>query len=216
MNKFPIKTERDVERRLEIKTERQSPFQSVQAKQKHSPAVWQEEKKTLINKIVAMKAENQQNLLALKKVQADYNFLLVSKQKLVETVTKNEESFFVQLKEIKLELSNAKNEIVNLKLSSEQTISELKRDKEVLGARVRQFQTGIQHKSNFESHNNKFDSTDSEFEVEQIIKHRYWKNSRQYLIRWKGYDSSDDTWENERNLNCPKILNEYNKSIGFN
>ena len=61
-----------------------------------------------------------------------------------------------------------------------------------------------------------------EYEVERIIDHRERrvgrKNSegertrvkREYLVRWKGYDASHDTWEPEQNLtNCSETLELY-------
>jgi hypothetical protein len=40
-----------------------------------------------------------------------------------------------------------------------------------------------------------------EFEVGTILKHRLTRGRKlEYLIRWKGYDVSDDTWEPEANL----------------
>lgn len=49
------------------------------------------------------------------------------------------------------------------------------------------------------------------FEVEQLINHRGRKPNREFLVRSKGYDEPDDTWETEANLNCPKILADYIK-----
>lgn len=50
----------------------------------------------------------------------------------------------------------------------------------------------------------------TEWEVARIVKHRTKKNeSREFLIRWKGYTSEDDTWEAEENLNCPELIREY-------
>lgn len=49
-----------------------------------------------------------------------------------------------------------------------------------------------------------------EWEVAHIVKHRNRKDkSCEFLIRWKGYTSEDDTWEEEENLNCPDVIEEY-------
>ena len=33
--------------------------------------------------------------------------------------------------------------------------------------------------------------------------------TRQFLVRWKGYSSKDDTWEPEANLNCNDMIQKY-------
>lgn len=70
----------------------------------------------------------------------------------------------------------------------------------------------MQQKSAFERCKKQSDSEDGEYEVEAILDHRDLKNGRQYLIRWKGFGSSEDSWEKEENLACPKILNKYKRS----
>jgi hypothetical protein len=52
----------------------------------------------------------------------------------------------------------------------------------------------------------------TEFLVEKIIGKRIFKKKTQYLVRWLGYSSKDDTWEPSDNL--PKeLIEEYNKSL---
>jgi len=53
------------------------------------------------------------------------------------------------------------------------------------------------------------DKSDDEYEVERLINLRTIKGRRQFLIRWKGYSESADTWENEKDLNCPKLIKEF-------
>jgi hypothetical protein len=47
-----------------------------------------------------------------------------------------------------------------------------------------------------------FESLDEEttYIVDKMVGMRWNKGSRQYLVRWKGYDASDDTWEPMENL----------------
>ena len=48
----------------------------------------------------------------------------------------------------------------------------------------------------------------------KILDSRWWTCVRQFLIRWKGYSSSDyDTWE-PRGLFHPKLITEYEKQNG--
>ena len=54
------------------------------------------------------------------------------------------------------------------------------------------------------------DDEDREFEVEEIIDQRPGK----YLVKWKGYPDSENTWEPTKNLtNCQDKINEYKSSI---
>ncbi|KMQ97762.1 chromobox protein 5 [Lasius niger] len=50
---------------------------------------------------------------------------------------------------------------------------------------------------------------EDEYEVEKLINIRTSKGSRQFLVRWKGYGESADTWENEKDLNCPELIEKF-------
>lgn len=53
-----------------------------------------------------------------------------------------------------------------------------------------------------------------EFEVEKIIEVHFKKNKkREFLIRWKGFTSADDTWEPEENLNCPELIEKFMQKV---
>ncbi|XP_012284332.1 uncharacterized protein DDB_G0283697-like isoform X2 [Orussus abietinus] len=53
-----------------------------------------------------------------------------------------------------------------------------------------------------------------EFEVEKIIEVHFKKNkSREFLIRWKGFTSADDTWEPEEHLNCPELIAKFMEKV---
>jgi len=52
-----------------------------------------------------------------------------------------------------------------------------------------------------------------EYEVEEIIKHRKRRNKNEYLVKWKGYDSHENTWEPESNLgNSQDVIKEFHNS----
>jgi transposase InsO family protein len=51
---------------------------------------------------------------------------------------------------------------------------------------------------------------DETYEVEKILKKRVRNGRTEYLVRWTGYDSKDDTWEPTHHLNCPERIQEFN------
>ena len=54
--------------------------------------------------------------------------------------------------------------------------------------------------------------SDEEYEVQEIMRHRRVRGRFQYLIRWRNYDASSDSWEPEENLeNAQQILLSYKK-----
>ena len=53
---------------------------------------------------------------------------------------------------------------------------------------------------------------EEEFEIEAILAHRRKGNEWQYLIKWKGYGSNDNTWIPEAELeNAQETLDEYKR-----
>lgn len=53
--------------------------------------------------------------------------------------------------------------------------------------------------------------SNNEYEVSSIVDSKSWKGKKKYLIRWKGFDASDDTWEPEDTLNCPELIRAFEK-----
>jgi len=57
--------------------------------------------------------------------------------------------------------------------------------------------------------------SDEEYEVEKIIEKRVRKGKVEYLVKWKGWDNPDDnTWEPVANLECPELIDAFEKSSG--
>ena len=58
---------------------------------------------------------------------------------------------------------------------------------------------------------------EEEYEVEEIIKHRRSGRNRkqEYLIKWKEYPASDNTWVKENDLHAPELLAEYRRSLKY-
>ncbi|KAL7993201.1 putative chromo/chromo shadow domain, Chromo-like domain superfamily protein [Plasmopara halstedii] len=53
------------------------------------------------------------------------------------------------------------------------------------------------------------------YNVDHIVNHRVFNNSKQYLVRWENYDESEDTWEDayELRVDVPDIVDAYEEQI---
>ena len=51
-----------------------------------------------------------------------------------------------------------------------------------------------------------------EYEVEMITGTKKIGKKVYYRIHWKGFDDSEDTWEPEENLHCPKLLKQFKEA----
>jgi hypothetical protein len=47
------------------------------------------------------------------------------------------------------------------------------------------------------------------FEVDEIIDDRIHHDRRQFLLRWKSFDSDEASWEYEDDMNCQELIDEY-------
>lgn len=220
---------------LNIKTEKRVSSGQSQSDAVSSPKIGSNEKQSLIEKIVALKSENNQNILALKSSQLECETLLIAKQNLEQKLNETEAAFEIERKKLQTELVEAKNHCAASKFESDKIIADLKSELvetntkfaametnfiktttdfkneiKMLQSRIKQYQRGLdQRESKMEL------SIEREFEVEAIINHRETASGKEYLIRWKGYDEDEDSWEKESNLNCQKILKAYIRSSGM-
>lgn len=134
--------------------------------------------------------------------------------------TGTDQKLKVEVEKLKKELESVKNEHSKLLKKNKILIHENKS----MAARIKQLQYGtesvveakekkretkkiILNETNRDASDG---STDEDmYEVEKIISHKIKGGTELFLIRWKGFDSSNDTWERKENLNCPKKLKEY-------
>lgn len=48
--------------------------------------------------------------------------------------------------------------------------------------------------------------------VKKLTEHRKCRGKYQYLVQWKNQSENDDQWVDEKDLNCPSLLNNYKKT----
>lgn len=54
--------------------------------------------------------------------------------------------------------------------------------------------------------------TEKQWTVAKLVDHKLQEEGLFFRVRWRGYKSSEDTWEPETNLNCQKLLSSYKSS----
>lgn len=198
-NKVAIKTERGMQQQLGIKQEvavgddNHQNHSSNRANVSKLAVTPKQDNKKLLEAFTSLKTENQKITFDLKKKSEEYSKLLshvdVMKKELVATKT--------MVTELQTKIAEY-----------EQKNSQLAHENRVLSARTKQIQTGITKQEENTKNDNGKEKTDI-YEVEKLIDDKKMGKIRYFLVRWKGYGPSDDTWERESNLKCAAILKKY-------
>ncbi|XP_028850281.1 histone-lysine N-methyltransferase SUV39H1-A [Denticeps clupeoides] len=53
----------------------------------------------------------------------------------------------------------------------------------------------------------------NDYEVEYITNYRKKNGKELFLVKWKGYHDSENTWEPRKNLKCPKLLKQFWRDV---
>jgi len=56
------------------------------------------------------------------------------------------------------------------------------------------------------------ESEEEDYEVNFIVDDRFQKGKRQFKVRWVNYGPKDDSWVNEADMSCPKLITDYEKT----
>lgn len=188
-----------MEKLLGIKRETPSEATSnaIATNQEPNVSSWTEEKQTLIDKIVQLKSENHDYMLKLKQ----------SEDK-VEAMTSNNQELRLKISQCAdSQLSSANAKIAKSKADKDKCVSELMRGRDLSKAKLKQLENTIAQNQ----HDHISEESDNVHEVDRILNNKL-VEKRAYLVHWKNYDSSHDSWVLESDLHCPTILKKYKQS----
>lgn len=182
-----------------------------------------EEKSKIITELSSLKTEQQLTFYNLQKKEEDLMSIKAEKleieAKLTDAECKNK-SLSKMLEENRRDGDNTSKELALTKsrLSSlekrqvqdSKEITELREVNKTHVAQIKQLQCGQNQR---QQHNTNDPGTASDiYEVERIVSHKMKNKKRYFLIQWKGFDKTGNTWEPESNLLCPGILQNFKKA----
>lgn len=219
-NEIKIKKEQDIEKVLGIKSEKKSPIQSTTlAKQSASESMgtgaWIKEKKSLIAKIVGLQTENQRITFDLQKKISQYEAMIQEKVNAEKQLSEKMLTLTEELKTARSTAADIESNFGEQEDRYKETVAQLTYQNKILNAQIKQLQAGINPKKEATSDSEQKIDSDNVYEVEALLDHKKKKNVMYYLVHWKNFTSKDDTWEKEKNLMCPEILESYKQKMSL-
>lgn len=122
------------------------------------------------------------------------------------------QSLIDELTKLKIDLNAAKGQLSE----NDTEVVNLRRENKILKARLNQLQHGINESRNVKAVADRptrkkmsIPKHSNVFEVENLLNDEFRRGKHYFLVKWKGYDASHNSWEQQSNLNCPKILKKY-------
>lgn len=163
------------------------------------------EKENVIQELINIKSENQKLNFEVQRKGDELGTLI--EQHGTDTMKLNK--IIQSLKSEVSEWNHKHSTQCKTNIEQEKTISSLKHDKSELSAQLVQLRHGTSFSKQIEDQEDEEDE-DEVYEVEKLISHKDYK-LRKYLVRWKNFSAEHDSWVEESNLECKKLLNEYLK-----
>lgn len=116
-------------------------------------------------------------------------------------------------KRYKKECEKQKSELISLTRENKQLSAQIKQLRSC-GENIQLEIHDYNQSNEIKEKTNKIDQHNDEiYDVEDILDHKIKNKQNYFKIRWKGYDETNDSWEKESNLNCPRILKKYLKTV---
>lgn len=134
---------------------------------------------------------------SMSKQAAESNHKVIVLEKQILNSTKDLDSAHGTIKTLQTEKVNLSDTANSCKAD----LDVLRKDNKALLARMAQIE--------------KFGSDDTNhFEVEKLLEHKT-VNELNFLVKWKGFDRTHNSWVRRSDLGCTKMLNAYLKKNGI-